>query len=105
MSVGSVSLGTRRSEGSTFLEMRFSHPMENGERRDGRGTSIPSWYLTEVEVLLNDERVSRMELGPLVSRNPAMSLVLATAKVDDTVTVKWKDNRAKSGERTVTIQA
>jgi len=104
MSVGSVAIRTRIANDSTFVDLRMSHPMESGERVDGQGTAIPSWYLTHLDVYLNDARVAELELGPLVSRNPAVSLVLNGAVEDDILKVTWVDNRGKLGEHSATIR-
>lgn len=99
MSVGSVSIRTRIANGSTFIDLRISHPMESGTRKDSNGAAIPSWYLTNMELFHNDERVGEIELGPLVSRNPAISIVLNGGVEDEIIKVTWIDNRGEIGEK------
>jgi len=105
MSVGSVVVRTRIANNSTYVELRFSHPMESGGRTDAQGVVIPSWYLTHVDVSHNDKPVANLELGPLVSRNPAISLVLVGGEEDDIIKVTWRDNRGKDGEELARIVA
>lgn len=103
MSVGSVSIRTRMVDGSTFVDLRISHPMESGNRKDSTGVVIPSWFLTNMELFHNDESVGVIELGPLISRNPAISVVLNGGKEDEIIKVTWADNRGETGERSVKI--
>jgi len=105
MSVGSVVVRTRIANNVTHVDLRFSHPMESGGRTDAQGVVIPSWYLTHVDVFHNDKLVTALELGPLVSRNPAVSLVLNGGEEDDTIKVTWRDNRDESGEKLAKIIA
>ncbi len=108
MSVGSVHISTRVVEAdqpstTTFIDLRISHPMENGSRKDAQGVVIPSWYLTSIEVFHNDNKITQLELGPLVARNPAVSLAINGGIEDDIVKVLWADNRGESGESSVRI--
>lgn len=103
MSVGSVSIRTRMADEVTYIDMRVSHPMENGSRKDAAGVVIPSWYLTNMDLYHNDVRVGALELGPLVSRNPAISVVLNGGVEGDLVKVTWIDNRGEIGERSVKL--
>jgi len=105
MSVGSVDIRTRIANGSTYIDLRVSHPMESGARTDAQGVVIPSWYLTHLDVHHNDNQVAVLELGPLVSRNPAISLVLNGGEEDEIIKVTWHDNRGKSGEKAAKIVA
>lgn len=103
MSVGSVIVRTRMASDSTFVDLRFSHPMETGDRKDSMGVLIPPWYLTQVHVFHNDEQVAALELGPLVSRNPAVSLVLNAGVENDRIKITWVDSRGETGEQLAKI--
>lgn len=103
MSVGSVSIRTRIVDGSTYIDLRVSHPMESGTRKDSAGVVIPSWYLTDMDLYHNDERIGAIELGPLVSRNPAISVVLNGGQIGETIKVTWIDSRDKVGESSVKL--
>jgi len=103
MSVGSVSIRTRMVNNETHVDLRVSHPMESGRRKDSMGALIPSWYLNHLEIFHNDELVSTMKVGPLVSRNPAISLVLNGGAEDDIIKVVWVDNRGRGGESAVKL--
>ena len=105
MSVGSVVIRTRIANNATYVDLRVSHPMESGIRTDAQGVVIPSWYLTHMDVYLEDKHVTQLELGPLVSRNPAISLVLNGGREEDTIKVTWRDNRGEAGEKLATIIA
>ena len=105
MSVGSVVVRTRIANNATHVDLRISHPMESGARTDAQGVVIPSWYLTHMDVYHEDKLVAQLELGPLVSRNPAMSLVLNGGEENGVIKVTWRDNRGKVGEKFATIVA
>lgn len=103
MSVGSVSIRSRIFEGSTYVDLRVSHPMESGARKDSAGVVVPAWYLTNMDLYHNDVRIGALELGPLVSRNPAISVVLNGAQADEIIKVTWVDNRGEAGEKSALI--
>ena len=105
MSVGSVVVRTRIADNATYVDLRVSHPMESGSRTDAQGVAIPSWFLTHMDVYHEDKLVAQLELGPLVSRNPAISLVLNGGKEDELIKVTWRDNRGEAGEEFATILA
>jgi len=77
--------------------------MESGARKDNAGVAIPSWYLTHMELFYKDQRVGTIELGPLVSRNPAISVVLNGGEEDEIIKVTWVDNRGEIGEKSVKL--
>jgi len=99
MSITSIRVRTRRSGETTFVELNISHPMESGHRRDSLNQTIPSWYLTEMTVFHNDARITSVKLGPLVSRNPAVTLALKNARADDLLKITWLDSRGETGEQ------
>ena len=104
MSITSIRVRTRYFSDATFadttfVELNISHPMESGHRRTSTNELIPSWYLTRLELFLNNESVAKIKLGPLVSRNPALTLALANAKENDAIKITWSDNRGESGEK------
>ena len=104
MSVGNIVISTRMANAFTFVDLRISHPMESGLRKDKQGIVIPPWYIINLEIFYKDESIASLELGPLVSRNPALSFVLNAAAEDDIVKVTWLDNRGESGERLAKIE-
>jgi len=112
MSVGSVHISTRTlqaseaintSSNTTQIDLRISHPMENGARKDAQGVVIPAWHLTRLEVFHNDKKITELALGPLVARNPAVSLALNGGSEEDVIKILWSDNRGESGESSTQI--
>jgi len=88
----------------THVDLRISHPMESGTRKDSAGVVIPSWYLTNMDLFHNDVRIGEIELGPLVSRNPAISMVLNGGEPDEVIKVSWIDNRGEIGEKSAKLR-
>ncbi len=105
MSTGSVSIRTRNVDDTTFVELRISHPMEPGTRKDKQGVVIPAWFMTNIQVFYKDMSVANLELGPLVSRNPAVSLAMKGTQVGEKLKVTWVDNRGVVGESSVKVVA
>ncbi len=98
MSTGSVRIRSRLSNNQTHLDLLLSHPMESGLRHDKTNNIVPAWYLTDVEILRNDVSLTSMQVGLVMSRNPAISVVLNGGVEGDVFTVRWQDSRGKSGE-------
>lgn len=103
MSTGRVIIQTREIDDTTLVDLRVNHPMEPGSRKDKQGVVIPSWYMTHLDVFHDDVKITSLELGPLVSRNPTLSLSLKGAKQGEIIKVTWEDNRGKSGEHSAEI--
>ena len=81
------------------IKVIISHPMETGLRKDKEsGKTIPAHYITEVNALLNDEKVLTCQWGSGVSKNPYLSFDLKDSKAGDKVRVVWSDNQGQSGE-------
>lgn len=99
----SVRFKVRRADDKTFVHLLFSHPMETGRNKDAKGVTIPAWYLTEVDLQLNDESVSRVGLTTLASKNPVLYFELSGAQTGDSLKVTWKDNLSKAGEATTKL--
>ncbi len=93
-----IRISVRDAEDFTALRLRIDHPMESGERKDSLGHQIPPWFLTRLEVMLNQQAISTIKLGPHIAKNPAFSLALKDIKKGDEIVVKWFDNRLESGE-------
>ena len=98
MSTGSVRIRSRLTNNKTHLDLLLSHPMESGLRKDKNNNAIPAWYLTEVEIFRNDDSVTSIQVGLVMSRNPAISVVLQGGVEGDVIAVRWHDSRGKSGE-------
>ena len=73
--------------------------MESGRRVDAQGVVIPPWYLTTVNVLLDDKPFADFALGSLVTKNPVLALELSNDAQGKEIKVLWEDNRGDKGER------
>ena len=100
-----LSLRTRAVEGGELeLELAFDHPMESGERADGEGARIPSWYLERVALVADDEPLAELVLGPAVARNPVVTLALPSGLGGATLRADWEDSRGERGSRTLRLE-
>ena len=88
----------RATIGADGVEVRvlLTHPMESGQRRDARNALIPAHYIERFTLALNGAPMVEAELGPAVAKNPLFAFKLHSAKVGDTVSVSWVDNRGET---------
>ena len=75
------------------LRVLIPHEMETGQRKDGSGALVPSWFINEVRISWKGRELLNAEWGPSVSKNPFIQIVIRGAKAGDKVTVAWVDNR------------
>lgn len=94
---------TRRVDGVTHVDLLLSHPMESGQRQDGQGKTIPARYLTSVTLTHNGKIAAQVNLSPLVSRNPVVSIAISGGEQGDELLVRWVDNNEQSGTRSAEI--
>jgi sulfur-oxidizing protein SoxZ len=59
------------------LQLLLRHPMETGLRRDASGALIPENYIEQLEVFVDEERLSVLRLTGGVSANPLIILTLS----------------------------
>lgn len=72
------------------------HPMEPGTRPDDNGDLIPANYLTNIEVLLNDELVASVMPKGGVSANPLFGFTIAAEAGE--LKVRYKNLEGEEGE-------
>ena len=80
------------------------HPMDTGFSKDQHSGQIkPRFYVRDVEVLYNKERISWLELGVSASQNPK---VIIPVKVTGpgTVTFRFTNSENEVTEKSVTIK-
>ena len=69
------------------------HPMETGQRRDGKGEIVPLHYIQSVLIAHNGKTVLDAQWSQAVSRNPFLGLRIKGAKTGDKIRVTWVDNK------------
>jgi len=76
------------------VQVGIRHPVRTGlERRGGAWTQVAEpFYLTELEVFLDAERISRFALTPAVSDNPLITFRLR-ARADGLIRVVFHNSR------------
>ena len=79
------------------------HPMETGQRRDGKGEIVPLHHIQSVLVTHNGKTVLDAQWSQAVSRNPFLGIRVKGAKAGDRISVTWVDNKGdkRSDEATV----
>ena len=75
------------------VRILMMHPMETGQRKDERGNLVPPHYIQNVIVTHNGNVVFNADWSQAVSRNPFLGLRVKGAKVGDSISVTWVDNK------------
>jgi sulfur-oxidizing protein SoxZ len=87
----------------TEIKVLMSHPMENGQRKDSAGATIPPHFIQNVTVEVAGKMVIQGQTGTSVSRNPVFGFKVKGAKVGDKVVVKWRDSKGETRSDEATI--
>ncbi len=98
-----MKMRARMKEGVTTVKVLISHPMETGRRESSGGQIIPAHFVQLVTAKLNDAIVMESQWGTGVSKNPYLTFKLNTAKVGDTISVAWQDNKGETFEQSVSV--
>jgi sulfur-oxidizing protein SoxZ len=95
----------RNNDGQTEVLVLIDHPMVAGASSSeaGGGTGSPD-YVESMIFALNDTEVAELDTGPGMSTNPLAAIRLPEAKSGDTVTVRWTDNRGRTGSAAATVK-
>jgi sulfur-oxidizing protein SoxZ len=90
--------------GKTQVRVLFSHEMENGQRRDAAGKTLPAWFIQRLTATHEGRVVLSAQWGPAVSRNPFLQFSFQGGKVGDKLQLRWVDNRGiqRSDEAAIT---
>jgi len=89
----------RATEKDGVIDVRIlmKHDMESGQRKTPEGTTIPAWFISNVEAKISDRVVYSAQFGPAVSKDPFLHFKLkGVAKKGDIVTITWIDNKGET---------
>jgi len=81
------------------------HPMETGQRRDGKGELVPLHYIQSVLVTHNGKAVLEAQWSQAVSRNPFLGIRVKGARAGDKISVTWVDNKGDQRTDEATVAA
>ena len=87
------------------VRILMMHPMETGQRKDERGNLVPPHYIQNVIVTHNGNVVFNADWSQAVSRNPFLGLRVKGAKVGDSISVTWVDNKGDKRTDAVSVTA
>jgi len=85
------------------IRVLMSHPMENGQRKDSAGNTIPHHFIQQIWVTVAGKAVIRGQTGIAVSRNPVFGFKVKGVKAGDEVVIKWRDNKGETREDKTTV--
>jgi sulfur-oxidizing protein SoxZ len=89
----------------TEIKVLISHPMENGQRKDNAGNTVPPHYIQNLTVEVGGKMVVSGQTGISISRNPVFGFKLKGAKAGDKVVIRWRDSRGETRADETTIVA
>ena len=81
------------------------HPMETGQRRDGKGQVVPLHFIQSVLITHNGRTVLDAQWSQAVSRNPFLGVRIKGAKAGDKISVTWVDNKGDKRTDEATVAA
>ena len=97
MASDTIRVRARMQDGVTDVRALINHPMETGQRKDGKtGELIPAHYIQEVVAEHKGNKVFTAIWGPAISRNPYLSFRFKGASKGDTLKLSWVDNKGDS---------
>jgi sulfur-oxidizing protein SoxZ len=85
------------------VRILMMHPMETGQRRDGKGQIVPLHFIEHVVVTHNGKTVLDAHWTQAISRNPFLGLRVKGAKVGDKISVTWTDNKGEKRTDEATV--
>jgi sulfur-oxidizing protein SoxZ len=89
--------------GMTTVKLVIRHPMII-ERVDPKtGQTIQPHFIEELRIAQGGETLIEAVWGQAVSVNPFFQFSFSGAKVGDTITVSWRDNRGETDSTQVQI--
>ncbi len=97
-------LKTRAKDGATEILVLVNHPMETGQRVDAKTKQkIPAHFIQNLTIELNGKAVAVASMGPAVSKDPLVGVMVKGAKAGDKVKVNWSDNKGENGSADATV--
>lgn len=78
---------------SADVRILMRHPMETGQRRDGKGELVPLHFIQSVVVTHNGNTIMDAQWSQAVSRDPFLGMRVKGAKPGDKIAVTWIDNK------------
>jgi len=85
------------------IRVLMSHPMENGQRKDNDGKTIPAHFIQSISVAVNGKTVVSGQTNTSISRNPVFGFKVKGPKTGDKVAVSWKDNKGETRTDETTV--
>ena len=87
----------------TEIKVMMAHPMENGQRKDNAGNTVPQHFIQSIVVEVAGKTVVDGQTGTSVSRNPVFGFKVKGAKAGDKVVIKWRDSKGETRQDEATV--
>ena len=87
----------------TDIRILMQHPMENGQRKDEKGQTLPMHFIQIFTVSHNGKSLIDGQLNTSISKNPLFAFKARGIKTGDKLTVHWQDNAGDKRQDEFTI--
>ena len=87
----------------TDIRILMQHPMENGQRKDEKGQTLPMHFIQTFSVSHNGRPLLDGQLNTSISKNPLFAFKARGIKTGDKLTVHWQDNAGDKRQDEFTI--
>ena len=87
----------------TDIRILMQHPMENGQRKDEKGQTLPMHFIQIFTVSHNGKSLIDGQLNTSISKNPLFAFKARGIKTGDKLTVHWQDNAGDKRQDEFTV--
>ena len=85
------------------IRILIPHPMENGQRRDDAGQTVPAHFIQTFVVSLNGTPLVEGQLNTSIAKNPLFAFKARGIRAGDRVAAHWVDNRGNQRQDEVVV--
>lgn len=87
----------------TEIRVLLTHPMETGQRKDDKGTTIATHFIQTFSVLHNGKPLIDGQLNTSVSKNPLFTFRAKGIRSGDKLAVTWTDNKGDNRRDEISV--
>ncbi len=87
----------------TEIRVLLTHPMETGQRKDDKGTTISTHFIQTFSVLHNGKPLIDGQLNTSVSKNPLFTFRAKGIRSGDKLAVTWTDNKGDNRRDEISV--
>lgn len=85
------------------IRILMAHPMENGQRKDDAGQTVPPHFIQSFTVSLNGTPLVAGQLNASIAKNPLFGFRARGVRLGDRIAAHWVDNRGNEQQDEVVV--